>query len=143
VDIVTALTTHHGNLDTAFQEMNKLQLQPFLQQVWKQPDMEKEGGIQNGADNRTAENGENYLNKEFRKQVRRLLALGLVATYEKGELAAELMSRGYEEKEAVAASQRAEDITQAEQLLRKECEICSTPMEPREVSDIVNSDQET
>ena len=39
VDIVTALTTHKGNVDLAFQELNGLQRQQFLHQVWnKQPE---------------------------------------------------------------------------------------------------------
>ena len=41
VDIVTALTTHKGNVDLAFQELNGLQRQQFLHQVWnKQPEEE-------------------------------------------------------------------------------------------------------
>ena len=39
VDIVTALTTHKGNVELAFQELNRLQQQQFLHQVWnKQPE---------------------------------------------------------------------------------------------------------
>ena len=34
VDVVTALTTHKGNVDLAFQELNGLQRQQFLHQVW-------------------------------------------------------------------------------------------------------------
>ena len=42
VDIVTALTTHKGNVDMAFQELNGLQRQQFLHQVWnKQPEEEE------------------------------------------------------------------------------------------------------
>ena len=42
VDVVTALTTHKGNVDLAFQELNGLQRQQFLHQVWdKQPDPEE------------------------------------------------------------------------------------------------------
>ena len=42
VDIVTALTTHKGNVDLAFQELNGLQRQQFLHQVWnKQPEEEE------------------------------------------------------------------------------------------------------
>lgn len=42
VDIVTALTTHKGNVDLAFQELNGLQQQQFLHQVWnKQPEEEE------------------------------------------------------------------------------------------------------
>ena len=37
-DIVTALTAHDGNLDLAFQELNKLQLRPFLMRIWGQGD---------------------------------------------------------------------------------------------------------
>lgn len=35
-DIVTALTAHEGNFDLAFQELNKLQLRPFLMRIWGQ-----------------------------------------------------------------------------------------------------------
>ena len=39
VDVVTALTTHKGNVDLAFQELNGLQREQFLHQVWnKQPE---------------------------------------------------------------------------------------------------------
>ena len=39
MDVVTALTTHRGNVDLAFQELNRLQQQQFLHQVWnKQPE---------------------------------------------------------------------------------------------------------
>lgn len=45
-DIVTALTAHDGNLDLAFQELNKLQLRPFLMRIWGQGDS---GEVASGA----------------------------------------------------------------------------------------------
>jgi hypothetical protein len=35
---VNALTANEGNYEGAFQELNKLQLQPFLMRVWGQAD---------------------------------------------------------------------------------------------------------
>ena len=46
VDIVTALTTHKGNVDLAFQELNGLQRQQFLHQVWNKQTEEEEGARQ-------------------------------------------------------------------------------------------------
>lgn len=72
--------------------------------------------------------------QSFRKKVRRLLALGLVQNYEKGEMAAELMDRGYGENEAVGAVEDADDLYDAERRLRWDCEICSSPINPDNVS---------
>ena len=46
VDIVTALTTHKGNVDLAFQELNGLQRQQFLHQVWNKQTEEEEAALQ-------------------------------------------------------------------------------------------------
>ena len=35
-DIVTVLTTNQGNVEAAFQELNKVQLKPFLMRIWGQ-----------------------------------------------------------------------------------------------------------
>ena len=35
-DIVTVLTAHQGNVEAAFQELNKAQLKPFLMRIWGQ-----------------------------------------------------------------------------------------------------------
>merc|ERR1719507_1527132 len=35
-DIVTMLTAHEGNVEAAFQELNKAQLKPFLMRIWGQ-----------------------------------------------------------------------------------------------------------
>ena len=45
-DIINALTSHEGNFDAAFQELNKLQLKPFLMKVWGQPEA---GEVTSGA----------------------------------------------------------------------------------------------
>merc|ERR1719367_351944 len=37
-DIVTVLTAHQGNTEAAFQELNKVQLKPFLMRIWGQGD---------------------------------------------------------------------------------------------------------
>ena len=37
-DIVTVLTANQGNVDAAFQELNKVQLKPFLMRIWGQGD---------------------------------------------------------------------------------------------------------
>ena len=71
--------------------------------------------------------------QNFRKKVRRLLALGLVQSYEKGEMATELMDRGYAEKEAIEAVEDADDLYDAERRLRNDCEICSSPINPDNV----------
>merc|ERR1719195_2002417 len=44
-DIVTMLTAHEGNVDAAFQELNKAQLKPFLMRIWGQQESDnKEKG---------------------------------------------------------------------------------------------------
>ena len=35
-DIVTVLTANEGNVEAAFQELNKVQLKPFLMRIWGQ-----------------------------------------------------------------------------------------------------------
>ena len=35
-DIVTVLTANQGNVEAAFQELNKVQLKPFLMRIWGQ-----------------------------------------------------------------------------------------------------------
>lgn len=41
-DIVTALTAHHGNTESALIDLSKTQLKPFLMRIWGSP-----GGIEN------------------------------------------------------------------------------------------------
>ncbi|XP_073986313.1 linear Ubiquitin E3 ligase isoform X3 [Rhodnius prolixus] len=36
-DIVTMLTSHHGNVEAAYTELNKSQLKPFLMRIWGPP----------------------------------------------------------------------------------------------------------
>ena len=60
--------------------------------------------------------------------------MGLVQSYEKGEMAAELMDRGYGEKDAVGAVEDADDLYDAERRLQNDCEICSIPINPDNVS---------
>jgi len=49
-DIVTMLTAHEGNVDAAFQELNKAQLKPFLMRIW--------GQQENGNGNKEEKNDE-------------------------------------------------------------------------------------
>ena len=35
---MTVLTAHQGNTEAAFQELNKVQLKPFLMRIWGQGD---------------------------------------------------------------------------------------------------------
>ena len=46
-DIVTVLTAHQGNVEAAFQELNKAQLKPFLMRIWGQPEP---GDVESGQD---------------------------------------------------------------------------------------------
>ena len=59
--------------------------------------------------------------------------MGLVQSYEKGEMAAELMDRGYGERDAVGAVEKADDLYDAERRLRNDCEICSGLINPDNV----------
>lgn len=36
-DIITVLTANHGNVESAFVELNKTQLKPFLMRIWGPP----------------------------------------------------------------------------------------------------------
>ena len=49
-------------------------------------------------------------------------------------MAAELMGRGYGEKESVEAVADADDLYDAERALRRECEICASPINPDNVN---------
>ena len=46
-DIVTVLTAHQGNVEAAFQELNKAQLKPFLMRIWGQAEP---GEVESGQD---------------------------------------------------------------------------------------------
>merc|ERR1719340_432530 len=46
-DIVTVLTAHQGNVEAAFQELNKAQLKPFLMRIWGQAEP---GDVDSGQD---------------------------------------------------------------------------------------------
>ena len=49
-DIVTMLTAHEGNVEAAFQELNKAQLKPFLMRIWGQAEP---GEVASGAASNT------------------------------------------------------------------------------------------
>lgn len=55
-DIVTSLTAHHGNVEMAISELDKMQLKPFLMRVWGPP---------SGADN---ESGNFFVNENISKE---------------------------------------------------------------------------
>ena len=46
-DIITVLTAHQGNVEAAFQELNKAQLKPFLMRIWGQAEP---GEVESGQD---------------------------------------------------------------------------------------------
>ena len=65
-DIVTVLTAHQGNVEAAFQELNKAQLKPFLMRIWGQPEPGEVESGQNintlNAENATENEGKNGRN---------------------------------------------------------------------------------
>jgi len=67
------------------------------------------------------------------RQVRRLLAEGRIATYEKGELVVKLQEMDFQEDEALLAAENCEDIYSATKFLRQECELCANAMNVTEV----------
>ena len=67
------------------------------------------------------------------RQVRRLLAEGRIATYEKGELVVKLQEMEFQEDEALLAAENCEDVYSATKFLRQECELCANSMNVTEV----------
>ena len=59
-DIVTVLTTNQGNVEAAFQELNKVQLKPFLMRIWGQGDSSEVASGQTQASTISAGGGEGY-----------------------------------------------------------------------------------
>lgn len=182
-DAVTMLTAHEGNVDAAFQELNKAQLKPFLLRIWgQQQQQEEEGGegedpsadqqlINNregsttegeafeDADEEEKELEEHQINlgladqlpqepvkqispeqMKFERQVRRLLAEGKVNTFQEGELVLRIMEAGHPEDEALLAVAEAEDLEAALALLNRDCELCATVMNIKQVVKMVSCD---
>ena len=55
-DIVTVLTANQGNVEAAFQELNKVQLKPFLMRIWGQGDAGEVTSGQTPRENSAADN---------------------------------------------------------------------------------------
>jgi hypothetical protein len=67
------------------------------------------------------------------RQVRRLLAEGRIASYEKGELVVKLQEMDFGEDEALLAAENCGDVYAATKFLRQECELCANVMNVTEV----------
>nr|XP_024215416.1 E3 ubiquitin-protein ligase RNF31 isoform X4 [Halyomorpha halys] len=125
-DIVTVLTANHGNLEEAYKELNKNQLKPFLMRIWGPPQ---------GADNDDGDitklahgelDGQGDKNSEER-EARRLLAEGLVATYEQAEIALQLKELNLDEDDGaiLAAANDCDSLESAIAFLQQECQLCA------------------
>ena len=55
---MTVLTSHQGNVDAAFQELNKAQLKPFLMRIWGQAG--PGGDVTSGQDIPKEPNGKSF-----------------------------------------------------------------------------------
>ncbi len=62
-----------------------------------------------------------------------MLATGKVSTYNKAEIAVELIGQYYEEDEACLAVEATETQEAAEAYLQQECELCAGVMKVKEV----------
>merc|ERR1719347_1869281 len=173
-DIVTMLTAHEGNVDAAFQELNKAQLKPFLMRIWGQAEPAEvgSGGASNADETSTIaaeiedaeafedapeENPEpdyhpgnilknieipvkaeapqqtNPEQQKFERQVRRFLAEGKVKSFEEGELVVKLLDQEFPEDEVFLVVKETNDLDQAVNLLRQDCELCAGTMSIKDV----------
>ncbi|XP_066985889.1 E3 ubiquitin-protein ligase lubel-like isoform X46 [Macrobrachium rosenbergii] len=66
-----------------------------------------------------------YEQLKFDRTVRRLLAEGQAGSYEKAELAAQLMSFNFDEYDSLQAAEECSSIYTAIQFLQQECELCA------------------
>lgn len=57
-DVVTVLTANHGDIETAYMELNKNQLKPFLMKIWGPPQ-----GLDNDSGNTTTLYNRSKINK--------------------------------------------------------------------------------
>ena len=56
--------------------------------------------------------------------MRKLLAEGKIASYEKGEIVVRLIEQDIDEEEALIAASRCDDVESALELLAQECQLC-------------------
>ncbi|XP_064112923.1 E3 ubiquitin-protein ligase lubel-like isoform X16 [Macrobrachium nipponense] len=66
-----------------------------------------------------------YEQLKFDRTVRRLLAEGQAGSYEKAELAAQLMNFNFDEYDSIQAAEECSSIYTAIQFLQQECELCA------------------
>ena len=70
----------------------------------------------------------------LQREVRKLLAEGKIASYEKGEIVVKLMAeQQVSEEEALAAAATSDNIDTALQMLQQECQLCMNVMKITEV----------
>ncbi|XP_060517510.1 E3 ubiquitin-protein ligase lubel-like isoform X3 [Cylas formicarius] len=131
-DIVTVLTTNHGDLEAAYNELSKTQIKPFLMRIWGPPT-----GTENEAGNEGASlqqlRGDDVLSDEEKRQkvdaharqARRLLAEGEVKNYQQAELAVSLIALKFSADEALEAVKDCNNLDAAIAFLRQDCELCA------------------
>ncbi|XP_040575747.1 uncharacterized protein [Lepeophtheirus salmonis] len=159
-DIVTMLTSHHGNVEASYQELNKEQLKPFLMRIWGQGEV---GEVSSGnvpALNNEEESVENDVKAEFHVQLKKsttppeivekdpkvleferrarmLLAQEKVPSYEKAEIALQLEEEFQSEdlslEDAIEAALLGTDLESARLNLKKECELCAHGVTLKEI----------
>lgn len=71
--------------------------------------------------------------RNFQRQVRRLLAEGLVDSYEKAELTASIQGEGFEREDALIAARECYSLEMALAYLQQECELCMAKVSASEV----------
>ena len=76
----------------------------------------------------------------LQREVRKLLAEGKIASYEKGEIVVKLMAeQQVSEEEALAAAATCDNIDTALQMLQQECQLCMNVMKITEVIEMNGS----
>lgn len=73
------------------------------------------------------------LSSVLQRTVRRLLAEGRAGSYEKAELAAQLLNFNFDESDSVQAAEECSSIYTAIQFLQQECELCAERYPMRKV----------
>ncbi|XP_024082766.1 uncharacterized protein LOC106665625 isoform X4 [Cimex lectularius] len=125
-DIVTVLTANHGNLEAAYMELSKSQLKPFLMRIWGPPQGtdNESGDFTKLAHDSDWEGGKGNKRDEER-EVRRILAEGLVQTYSQAELVVKLKNLDFDEEQCIAAAAECNDVEMAVAYLQQECYLCA------------------
>lgn len=75
----------------------------------------------------------NVLSLVLQRTVRRLLAEGRSGSYEKAELAAQLLNFNFDEADSVQAAEECSSIYTAIQFLQQDCELCAERYPMRKV----------